>query len=227
MAARVLARIAPATALALAATAVSATAIDLAAGAAGPADAVRTLAIALNAALWWGFAGLTVFRSAPVVRGPRLSGVALVALASAAAVMVAPAAAAGASVAQIVVSGGLSLASLGLAGASLSRLGRCFGVLPDARGMVTSGPYRFVRHPLYLGELGAVAAVTVAAPGMHNAVALAALTLAQIGRARLEERTLVRAFPAYADYRRRTPMLIPRTGAAVRAAAGAATAEAR
>ena len=39
--------------------------------------------------------------------------------------------------------------------ASVLALGRCFGVLPEARGLVTRGPYRTVRHPVYLGEIAA------------------------------------------------------------------------
>ena len=206
---------------------VSATAVRLAADAAGAADVLRAAALGLNAALWWGFAALALFRSRPVLRGPVVPGVGLVGLASAAAVCVTPAHAAASSTTWIAVSALVTLGSLCLAAVSLGRLGRCFGVLPDARGLVTSGPYRLVRHPLYLGEIGALAGVAVAAPGVRNAVAFAALTLAQIGRARLEERTLVRAFPEYADYRRRTPMLLPRPRAAVRAAAGLVTADAR
>jgi protein-S-isoprenylcysteine O-methyltransferase Ste14 len=47
--------------------------------------------------------------------------------------------------------------------ASVLVLGRCFGLLPEARGLVRRGPYRVVRHPVYLGEITALAGLTVAA----------------------------------------------------------------
>jgi protein-S-isoprenylcysteine O-methyltransferase Ste14 len=89
-------------------------------------------------------------------------------------------------------------------------LGRCFSVLPEARGLVTSGPYRFVRHPVYLGEIGAAAGLVLASPTGRNLVAGAVFVAAQGIRMRLEEAALTDEFPEYAAYAARTPRLIPR-----------------
>jgi protein-S-isoprenylcysteine O-methyltransferase Ste14 len=70
------------------------------------------------------------------------------------------------------------------------------------------GPYRFVRHPLYVGWLFAFWATPVMSPAhLFFAVGTTVYILAAI---QLEERDLVAAHgESYADYRRRVPMLIP------------------
>lgn len=92
---------------------------------------------------------------------------------------------------------------------SVLALGRCFGVLPEARGLVRRGPYRFVRHPVYLGEMAAFAGLTLAAPAPRNLALLAVLVWAQIVRAGFEERALSAAFPEYASYMKTTGRLFP------------------
>jgi protein-S-isoprenylcysteine O-methyltransferase Ste14 len=105
---------------------------------------------------------------------------------------------------------------------SVLALGRCFGVLPEARGLVTRGPYRLVRHPLYLGEFGTCAGFVIAAPSGRNFAVAAVFASAQVVRMALEERALALEFPAYAAYRERTPRLLPRVEAVLGATRRAA-----
>jgi protein-S-isoprenylcysteine O-methyltransferase Ste14 len=71
----------------------------------------------------------------------------------------------------------------------------------------TPGPYRLVRHPLYVGWLIAFwAAPTMTAAHLLFATTTTVYILAALG---MEERDLLAALPEYADYRRRVPMLVP------------------
>jgi protein-S-isoprenylcysteine O-methyltransferase Ste14 len=86
--------------------------------------------------------------------------------------------------------------------------GRPYTALP----FKTPGPYRLVRHPLYVGWFFAFwATPTMTATHLLFAVMTTAYILVAI---RLEEHDLVHALPEYAEYRRRVPMLIPGTGGA-------------
>ena len=114
-----------------------------------------------------------------------------------------------ASTAWLVAGEAVALASCGFLLASVLALGTCFGVLPEARGLVTRGPYRLVRHPVYLGELGACAGLVLGAPSAWNLTAAVVLLGAQLVRMRLEERALELEFPEYAAYAAHTPRLIP------------------
>jgi protein-S-isoprenylcysteine O-methyltransferase Ste14 len=92
---------------------------------------------------------------------------------------------------------------------ALSRLGRSISILPEARRLVTDGPYAVIRHPLYLGE-----AVMLVGVSLQYVSVLAVLLLAlqfafQCQRMKFEERVLAGAFPDYASYRARTARLVP------------------
>ena len=92
---------------------------------------------------------------------------------------------------------------------SLAYLGRCFGVFPEARGLVTRGPYRYVRHPLYLAEILGGVGSTVTALSLASVASLALFVVFQYLRAIYEERALSAAFPEYTEYAQRTWRLLP------------------
>jgi protein-S-isoprenylcysteine O-methyltransferase Ste14 len=94
--------------------------------------------------------------------------------------------------------------------ASVLTLGTCFGVLPEARGLVTRGPYRLVRHPVYLGEIAALAGLALASSQAWSVGIVAPFAIAQWVRMGLEERALSEAFPEYRQYASRTGRLLPR-----------------
>ena len=104
---------------------------------------------------------------------------------------------------------GLMLAGTLLAAWSAVSLGRGFSLLPQARTLVTRGPYRFVRHPMYLGGL----LITLGEVWLRFSPLVLALNVAfvaaQLVRLRYEEELLEETFPEYAAYRKRTSALIP------------------
>jgi protein-S-isoprenylcysteine O-methyltransferase Ste14 len=92
---------------------------------------------------------------------------------------------------------------------SLGFLGRNFGMAPEARALVTSGAYRWVRNPVYLGEFVTVIGGMLSLLSPITLIIFAVLCLLQLCRIALEEQVLSATFPEYDDYRRRTPALVP------------------
>lgn len=107
-------------------------------------------------------------------------------------------------IATILILGGNLFALL-----AVWRLGRSFSIVPQARKLVTSGPYAMIRHPLYLAEetmivgtaLLFISPIILALVAVHMAI--------QCRRILYEEEILRRAFPEYAAYSERTWRVIP------------------
>ncbi|MFN0166674.1 MAG: methyltransferase family protein [Bryobacteraceae bacterium] len=85
------------------------------------------------------------------------------------------------------------------------------GHLAKNRQLATSGPYAFVRNPLYVGTLVVAAGVVIAAREPELAVLFAAVFFGvYLPVIELEEQHLRNLFPEYRDYALRVPALWPR-----------------
>ncbi len=89
------------------------------------------------------------------------------------------------------------------------RLGGSFSIAPQARRLVTDGPYRLVRHPLYLAEEIAIVGVLLQYAWYAAVLFLAVHLALQMRRILYEEALLSAVFPDYEAYARRTARLIP------------------
>ena len=78
-------------------------------------------------------------------------------------------------------------------------LGRSFGLTPANRGVVRTGLYRIVRHPIYLGYLITHVGFVLANPAGWNVAVLALADVALLLRAICEEKTLA-LDPQYREY---------------------------
>ncbi len=107
------------------------------------------------------------------------------------------------------VSTTISVAAFAMAVYGLLYLRRSLSIIPEVRRLVTGGPYRVVRHPLYAAEILAAGAFVMVNPGILAVAMLAPFVATQLLRSRFEERLLTAAYPHYADYAKRTRRLIP------------------
>jgi protein-S-isoprenylcysteine O-methyltransferase Ste14 len=98
----------------------------------------------------------------------------------------------------------LMLSAIGLMFVVLGKLtlGRSFGLAPANRGVVSTGIYRYVRHPIYMGYLLTHVGFAIANPMSWNFFVLMAADVTLLLRAVREERTLA-LDPAYYAYMQR------------------------
>ena len=110
---------------------------------------------------------------------------------------------------------GTILVFLGLLFAGWARwhLGRNWSstvTVKQDHSLIRSGPYRFVRHPIYSGMLLALLGTALAIGAAYGFIATALVLAGFIIKLRLEEARMRETFPAeYDDYSRRTARLIP------------------
>ncbi len=93
--------------------------------------------------------------------------------------------------------------------AVLAYLGRSFSILPEARKLVANGPYRIIRHPLYLAEMISTLGIMLGFRQPWSALVAIVSIAIQLRRMGLEEDVLRRAFPEYAEYAQSTERLLP------------------
>jgi protein-S-isoprenylcysteine O-methyltransferase Ste14 len=107
------------------------------------------------------------------------------------------------------VSDVLLLAGTAWAVWSLRSLGRNLSVIAQARDVADAGPYRWIRHPLYAGEIVSSLGLAIAAHSLAAIAAWLGICVLQVYRAVREEQLLLAVLPAYGAYRIRTAALLP------------------
>ena len=93
---------------------------------------------------------------------------------------------------------------------ALGTLGKSFSLIPQTRNLVTSGPYRLVRHPVYVGENGALGLVVWAAT-IGKTVVFLALIGCEVYRGAAGRKTFDGGFSRIQRLRCQNGAICPRT----------------
>jgi protein-S-isoprenylcysteine O-methyltransferase Ste14 len=82
----------------------------------------------------------------------------------------------------------------------------------EGHELIRSGPYRYVRHPIYTGVLAAVLGTAIASGTLRGLLGVVIIAVALLRKLRIEERFMRETFPdEYQRYSAQTPALIPFT----------------
>ena len=107
----------------------------------------------------------------------------------------------------------IEIAFLGLAVWARHLLGRNWSgavAIKIDQALIRSGPYNFVRHPIYSGMLGAYAGIAIISGEVHALVGLLLACVAYWRKIRIEEQYLAAVFGStYADYQADVSAVIP------------------
>jgi protein-S-isoprenylcysteine O-methyltransferase Ste14 len=80
---------------------------------------------------------------------------------------------------------------------------------PTEGGLVTNGPYRWLRHPIYAAIIYFSWACLITFPKIDVLVAVLLVTVGLFIRMLFEEKALNKAYPEYAEYSKQAKRLIP------------------
>ena len=106
----------------------------------------------------------------------------------------------------------LLAAGLGFSVWARRHLGRNWSahvVVKQDHALVRTGPYRYLRHPIYSGLLLAFAGMALVIGEVRGLVALGCFLVSFAIKSRMEERRMGEVFPEYDQYRRETAALVP------------------
>jgi protein-S-isoprenylcysteine O-methyltransferase Ste14 len=77
---------------------------------------------------------------------------------------------------------------------------RSFSITVEARALVTNGPYRWLRHPIYTGESLAVTGVLILRFSLFSLMIYCIYLILTLLRTYYEEQKLTRVFPEYRSW---------------------------
>jgi protein-S-isoprenylcysteine O-methyltransferase Ste14 len=109
----------------------------------------------------------------------------------------------------LAISNVIMLSSMAFTVAALGALGKSFSIIPQVRKLVVRGPYRIVRHPMYVGEIACLLGSTLAGVSIAKILVFLLMLGCQVYRSIQEEKLLTTAFPEYADYAAKTARFFP------------------
>ncbi len=100
---------------------------------------------------------------------------------------------------------------LGLWAVKTMKLGQ-FNIVPDPKQnstLITSGPYQYIRHPMYLSILLFFLPLIIHQPSIALLVTYSVLTLTLLIKLHYEEHLLIQTLNSYSHYQTHTKKLIP------------------
>jgi protein-S-isoprenylcysteine O-methyltransferase Ste14 len=99
----------------------------------------------------------------------------------------------------------ITVVGAALAVVALASLGSNFSIVPEAQSLVVTGPYRSIRHPMYLAEILMMFGVALSEPRLTYLIGAMGVFGFQVYRIRVEEQLLSTAFPnTYKEFVART-----------------------